>query len=89
MDIAGLMESHAVELDEFEKQFLYGNISEEEIFIKSRYFNATLPMVKKISILSKNINEEDDYLSEHMVDLISRLKDFRLKYEGELKILYL
>jgi len=89
MDISGLIESHAVELDEFEKQFLYGSISEEEIFIKSRYFNATSPMVRKLDTLSKNVNQEDDNLKGQIVNLVSQLNAFRFKYVGELKILYL
>ena len=89
MDISGMIESHAVELDEFEKQFLFGGISEKEIFIKSQYFNATLPMIQKLSILSNNVNEKDDNLKGQIVKISSKLKAARLKYEGELKVLYL
>ena len=89
MDITGLIESHSVELEEFEKQFLYGSISKDEIFIKSRNFNVTIPMVRILCNLSKNFNEEDDILKQQIVKLASKLKASRLLYEGELKVLYL
>ena len=89
MDISGMIESHAVELDEFKKQLLFGSISDKEINIKSRYFNAALPMIQKLSILSNNVNEKNENLKGQIVKISSKLKAARLKYEGELKVLYL
>ena len=88
MDVSIMIESHIVELEEFEKQFFYGIISEEEIFIKSQYFNSTIPMVQKISQIF-NDYKEDEKSKRQILKLSSRLKAARLKYVGELKVLYL
>ena len=88
MDVSGMIDSHVVELEEFEKQIFYGSITEEEIFIKSQYFNATIPMVRKLLKLY-NIHRDDEKSKLQISKLSSRLKAARLRYEGELKVLFL
>ena len=88
MDFSEMIESHTVELEEFEKQFLYGNLSEQEISIKSQYFNSTIPMVQKLCRLFNNY-KEDEKSNQQIIKLSSRLQAARLKYVGELKVLYL
>ena len=88
MDVSKMIESHIVELEEFEKQFFYGRISDAEIYVKSQYFNSTIPMVQELSTLFNNY-KEDEKSKRQILKLSSRLKAARLKYVGELKVLYL
>lgn len=88
MDVSEMVESHTLELEEFEKQFVYGSLSEEEIRIKSQYFNSTIPMVQKLSKFFNNYKENEKY-EQQLLKLLSRLKAARHKYVGELKVLYL
>ena len=68
MDVSEMIESHTVELEEFEKQFLNGNLSEQEISIKSQYFNFTVPMVQELSELFTNCKKDEE--SEYRQHLI-------------------